>query len=280
MLTEKQMTLDLRALGLCDGDSVITHSSFKSLGEVEGGAQTVINSFRNAVGESGTVIFPTLCQEDWLNVYKNWHLDAPSDVGYLTNYFRKLPGALRSNQATHSVAAMGKDAEYITKTHGESGLRYGMFGDTPFAADSPWEKMYKLNTKIVFLGVNALKCTFRHYVEYCFVEEALNLIKDRPDFEELKAQIWCYERWDDAGVWPNINSEAIRAVLEKENKVHTVKCGNADVFMFTSQDFVNTAYSLLKKRDTTIYGLSDYPDLLKPHLDWLDKVGIFDKQEA
>ena len=262
MLTEKQMTQDLKDLGICEGDSVITHSSFKSLGEVDGGAETVINSFRNAVGESGTVIFPTLCQEDWLNVYKNWHLDAPSDVGYLTNYFRKLPGALRSNQATHSVAAIGKDAEYITQTHGQSGLRYGMFGDTPF------------------LGVNSRKCTFRHYVEYCFVEEALNLIKDRPDFEELKAQIWCYERWEDRGVWPGIDSEKIKAVLEKENKFHAVKCGNADVFMFTAKDFVDTAYSLLKKRDTTIYGLSDYPDLLKPHLDWLDKVGIFDKQEA
>ena len=218
MLTEKQMTQDLRALGLNAGDSVITHSSFKSLGEVEGGAETVINSFKNAVGENGTVIFPTLCQEDWLNVYKNWHPDTPSDVGYLTNYFRKLPGALRSNQATHSVAAIGKDAEYITQTHGQSGLRYGIFGDTPFAADSPWEKMYKLNTKVVFLGVNAHKCTFRHYVEYCFVEECLNLIKDRPDFEELKSQIWCYERWDDKGVWPSINSEAITAVLEKENR--------------------------------------------------------------
>ena len=177
MLTEKQMVNDLKKLGLCEGDSVIIHSSFKSLGEVEGGAETVVNAFRKAVGESGTVIFPTLCKDDWEHIYENWNLDAPSFVGYLTNYFRKLPGAFRSNQATHSVAAMGKDAEYITKTHGESGLRYGMFGDTPFAADSPWEKMYKMNTKIVFLGVSSIKCTFRHYVEYCFIDECLKLME-------------------------------------------------------------------------------------------------------
>ena len=122
MVTKNDVIKAAKESGIENGDSVIIHSSFKSFGEVENGADTVVSGFFEAIGKEGTLMFPTLCQNDWKNVYKNWHMDAPSDVGYLTNYFRKLPGAKRSNQASHSVAAIGKDAEYFTKTHGESGL--------------------------------------------------------------------------------------------------------------------------------------------------------------
>ena len=106
MVTASDMKAAVERLGVTEGDILLVHSSFKSLGPCEEGAATVIGGLQAALGESGTLVFPTLCQKDWENVYKNWHLDAPSDVGYLTNYFRKLPGALRSNQATHSVAAI------------------------------------------------------------------------------------------------------------------------------------------------------------------------------
>ena len=75
--------------GLQSGDTVIIHSSFKSLGEVEGGAETVIQGFLDVIGEGGTLVFPTFCQKDFEHSYETWHIDKPSDVGYLTNYFRK-----------------------------------------------------------------------------------------------------------------------------------------------------------------------------------------------
>ena len=173
VVTREDIRKAAEALGLKQGDTVLIHSSFKSLGFVEGGAEAVIGGFRDAIGERGNLVFPTLCQRDFEHAYENWHLDAPSDVGYLTNYFRKLPGAKRSDQATHSVAAQGPDAEYLTCTHGQTGKRYGVYGDTPFSTDSPWEKMYHMDAKVVFLGVNINKCTLRHYAEYCFVEQCL-----------------------------------------------------------------------------------------------------------
>jgi len=51
-------------------------------------------------------------------------LDLGNSVGKVN--FRKLPGALRSNQATHSVASIGKYASYLTETHGQTGHRYGV----------------------------------------------------------------------------------------------------------------------------------------------------------
>lgn len=269
MVTKQDVIQAAKTLGIENGDVILIHSSFKSLGEVENGADTVVSGFREAVGETGTVVFPTLCQKDWEHVYENWNIDAESDVGYLTNYFRKLPEAKRSNQATHSVAAIGCKAAYLTQTHGQSGLRYGIFGDTPFAADSPWEKMYRMNAKVLFIGVGIRKCTFRHYAEYCFMEERLKNISQRPDYEALKAQVWHYDRWNDRGVWPHVDSEYVEKVLEQEHKIKRVPCGEAVIMAVSSADFVNKARHLLEVRDINVFAVDKKMWDVQQTLDWL-----------
>ena len=274
MVTKEDVRAAYEALGVRPGDIVLTHSSFKSLGPCEEGAATVIEGIRAAVGEEGTVVFPTLCQKDWENVYRNWHLDAPSDVGYLTNYFRALPGARRSNQATHSVAAMGKHAEYLTATHGESGRRYGTYGDTPFAADSPWQKMYDMGAKVVFLGCWVRACTFRHFAEYLLMDEYLKRAEGHPEYEELKAAVWKYETYMDGGIWPHTVAPYVVEVMESEdaNKVHRVKCGDAELIMLEARDFVDTAIRLLRAHDEKAFG--DYPKLYSraANIEWMKKV--------
>jgi len=276
MVTKQDVKNAVQKLGVKPGDSVLVHSSFKSLGPVEKGADTVVSGLMEAVGEEGTVIFPTLCQKDWGHVYENWHLDAESDVGYLTNYFRKLPGAYRSNQATHSVAAIGKDAEYITKTHGESGLRFGIFGDTPFSADSPWEKMYHMDTKMIFLGVGIRKCTMRHYVEYCFMEDYLKKAKEKAGSQEayqaMEDRLWHYSRRQRGGVWPHVDNVYVLEVLEAAGKASRVQCGEAELIMVSAKDFVELSYELLEKRDEKVYWIDEKLWDVSVTLDWLKEV--------
>ena len=252
-VTREDIRQAARALGLVRGDTVLIHSSFKSFGYVEGGAEAVIGGFRDAIGEDGTLVFPTLCQQDWEHVYENWHLDAPSDVGYLTNYFRKLPGAKRSDQATHSVAAQGPKAEYLTCTHGQTGKRYGVYGDTPFAADSPWEKMYDMGAKVVFLGVGIRYCTFRHYAEYRFVEQCLEKAKETAEYAQLKDRVQCYGKQREDAVWPHTENEYVLPFLEKSGKVSRIRCGNAELLAVSARDFVDQTLALLDARDDQLY---------------------------
>lgn len=240
-------------LGLVPGDTVLIHSSFKSFGYVEGGAEAVIGGFRDAIGEEGTLVFPTLCQQDFDHAYENWHLDAPSDVGYLTNYFRKLPGALRSDQATHSVAAQGPKAEFLTCTHGQTGKRYGVYGDTPFSTDSPWEKMYHMDAKVVFLGVNVNKCTLRHYAEYCFIEQCLKKAEKSPDYPRLKEAIECYGKPVEDAVWPHVENTYIQPFLEKAGKLGKTQCGDAEILTVSARDFVDQALALMNARDPKLF---------------------------
>ena len=255
MVTKQDVKAAAEKLGVKPGDSVLVHSSFKSLGPVENGAGTVVAGFLEAVGEEGTLIFPTLSSNDWYNLYKNWTPDTPSDVGYLTNYFRQLPEARRSHQPTHSVAAIGKDAEYLTKSHGQRGRRFGTYGNTPFAKDSPWEKMYKMNTKMIFLGVPITKCTLRHYVEYCFVNDKLDWARDmartRAEYEAIRDQIWYFGRG--FGMWPHIQAPYVLERLDELGKPRRVQCGNAELLMVEAKDFADMAYSLMEQRDKKVF---------------------------
>ena len=108
----------LCTLGVTDGDILLFHSSLKSFGYIEGGADAVIDGALLAVGDCGTLVAPTLVQRDFANAYKNWDKNrTPSDVGRITEVFRKRPEALRSDQATHSVAAIGPMAKFLTEGH-------------------------------------------------------------------------------------------------------------------------------------------------------------------
>ena len=51
---------DLSVLGLQKGDAVLVHSSFKSMGVVEGGIQTFVEALLSVIGDRGTLIVPTL----------------------------------------------------------------------------------------------------------------------------------------------------------------------------------------------------------------------------
>lgn len=232
--------------GVKAGDILLVHSSFKSLGEVEGGAETVIMGLLEALGEDGTLVFPTFCQKDFLNAYKTWHIDKDSDVGYLTNYFRKREGSIRSDQATHSVAACGKKAAWLTETHGHTHKRQGNMGDTPFSADSPWEKMYNENAKVLLLGVRVGNITFRHYAEYVFVEGCREKLKGHAEYDRMIARLQTHETHYEKMPWPHVNNYWVVPELESTGIVKHSKCGEAELITVESKQFVEFILENLK----------------------------------
>jgi len=241
MVTQTDIENSLIEVGLNAGDTVLFHSSLKSFGQVDGGAEAVISAFLNIVTGSGTVVVPTFCQKNFDDAYKTWHIDKPSDVGYITEVFRKMPDAVRSNQATHSVAAIGKKAEFYTKEHGNSGKRQGIYGDTPFAADSPWQKMYDDNALVVFLGVGFESYTFKHLLEYQLAEYVLNLAKEKNEYDKYLKTLCNFETRKERGekyIWPYIYpSSKIEAFAKKSWLLNSVICFQAKIMAVRSRDF-------------------------------------------
>ena len=153
----EQLKKDLQNLGISAGDLLVVHSSFKSLGHVEGGAECVIAAFKDVLGEEGTLVFPTFTYAtSYADSYFS-NLETPSCVGYLSEYFRKTEGVIRTNHPTHSVAIWGKLREE---------LRAGVeLDDTPMGVHSPYRKFAKYGGKILMLGCSLAHNSFIHAME-------------------------------------------------------------------------------------------------------------------
>lgn len=148
---------DARSLGIEKGDTLLVHSSLRSLGGAK--AEEVIEGLLYALGEEGTLVFPTL---SYMNCnpskpYFDYH-ETKSNVGYLPEYFRtQVEGVVRSICPTHSCAALGKNAEYITSGHKDD--------KTPCGKNSPFYRVMELGGKILFLGCGMNCNTSMHAVE-------------------------------------------------------------------------------------------------------------------
>ena len=136
VIIREDIVNELRKIGLKENDTVMVHTSLKSMGYICGGAQTVIEALNEVVGEGGTIMMPTqswknLDPEDgvhwdadesqWQIIRDNWpayHKDiTPTNtMGAVAEMFRKWPGSIRSDHPARSVCANGKHAKKIKKT--------------------------------------------------------------------------------------------------------------------------------------------------------------------
>jgi aminoglycoside 3-N-acetyltransferase len=150
---------DLKNLGIKPADTLLVHSSLKSMGGVEGGPVTVIEALIDAVSE-GTLLLPALSYENvGMHSDKPRYLTdyTPSNVGIIPETFRKYPGVIRSMHPTHSVCAIGKDAVRLTENH--------YLDRTPVGEHSPFRLLVKYKGKILMLGCGLAPNTFMHGVE-------------------------------------------------------------------------------------------------------------------
>lgn len=106
--TKQQLTDMIHRMGIQPDDSIMVHASMKSIGNVEGGADTVLDAWMEYLSD-GLFMMPT---HTWAQMGPDCRIFDPQNmsscVGLLTNLFRIRPGVVRSLHPTHSIAAYGK----------------------------------------------------------------------------------------------------------------------------------------------------------------------------
>ena len=169
--TLESLVRDLRALGVEQGDTLFIHSSFKSLGTVEGGALAVVSALENATGPGGLILMPSfnLLADNRLRS-ETWDPNTtPSTVGWLTEFFRTLPGTFRSDHYSHSVAARGRNARACVDGHRDRIGRSSPWDRDPwgktYGDNSPMVRAYAAGGKVLMLGVTYETSTYIHLVE-------------------------------------------------------------------------------------------------------------------
>ena len=175
MYTKEQLKKQVENMGLTGEETILIHSSMKSIGEVEGGADTVLDALIEYFGH-GLLLLPT---HTWKNINADSPVfnskETPSCVGLLTNMFLKRDGVIRSLHPTHSMAGIGKKAaEYLA---GEEN------NNTPCTPGGCYDRLRSCGGKVLLVGVGHERNTFIHSVE-----EVLNVphrLSDKP----MKLQI-------------------------------------------------------------------------------------------
>lgn len=176
MYTKQDLTASLKAMGLSPKDSIMLHSSMKSIGEVEGGADTVVDAFMEYFSE-GLFMTPA---HTWAQMSETHAVfdpkTEPACVGIIPNLFLKRPGVVRSLHPTHSIAAFGSSAAEYCK--GEENRT------TPCAPGGCWDRLRTIHAKILLAGVTHIRNTYIHSIEeVCNVPERFT---DKPVLFHIK----------------------------------------------------------------------------------------------
>lgn len=167
---KQQLKDQLESMGLKGDETILIHSSMKSIGEVDGGADTVLDAWMEYF-KDGLLLLPT---HTWKTVNADNPVynpqTTPSCVGLLTNMFMKRDGVIRSLHPTHSMAGYGKNAaEYLA---GEE------YNNTPCTPGGCYDRLKDAGGKVLLVGVGHERNTYIHSVEE--VLNVPNRLSDMP----------------------------------------------------------------------------------------------------
>ena len=99
---------DLQQIPLTESRIVLVHSSYKSLGGVDGGAEAVIDALLAWVGPDGIVLLPNFNFQSWTESHYFDVLETPSHMGIIGELGRLRIDAIRTPHPIYSFAVLGK----------------------------------------------------------------------------------------------------------------------------------------------------------------------------
>ncbi|MEE3235494.1 MAG: AAC(3) family N-acetyltransferase [Candidatus Latescibacterota bacterium] len=148
-------------LGLKPGELVFVHSSIDQL-RPDFSFIKILPMLRSVLGEDSTLLFPSTQlserPEQWFSRGEVFDVHrSPTSMGLLPELARRLPGAQRSLHPTHSVTAIGPEADEFVSTHHEDIYPCGPL--------SPYGKLVEKGGIILGLGVNTDILTQLHSAE-------------------------------------------------------------------------------------------------------------------
>ena len=154
-MTQSELSAALNCV-VDSGDSIIVHSSLRSIGWVDGGAETVIAALLDVLGPAGNLMLPTFnytrpLPEPWYDPETT-----PARTGIIPDTGRCRDDAKRSLHPTHSVAVIGPADNALTENH---------LATRAFGVGSPIDRLLALGGKVLLLGVGHVSNSALHVAE-------------------------------------------------------------------------------------------------------------------
>lgn len=241
--TKQDLIQDFKALGLKEADTVLLHSSMKSIGRVERGADDVIDALLNVLGEEGTLMVPSLTgkmEDSPINPPKFDVLASPCWTGTIPETARKRPEAKRSLHPTHSVSAIGSKKYVITEGH--------EFSKTPCDNTSPYYKNANFGGFILFMGVAQESNTTIHTCEelakvpYHLQKEITHMVITGFNGEKINVSNYLHD-WEK----PETDFNKLDELFKSKSIMKLGTVGNSIVRLVNAKDMLDFTVDLLQK---------------------------------
>ena len=240
--------------------SVMVHSDLISFGRPLQSRKILLDKIFEILcsflGNSGTLLIPTFSYND--NQKDSFdYSNSKSQLGVLSEYLRKKKDLKRTFHPTHSFAVYGNKTNEYLKIKNEA-----------FGKDSIFDKFYKENGEILFLGSDFSKCTFIHYVENKLsckyrATKMVNLATQGTpqnnsfSFQKNKLRYKSYLKWIEEDL---ISKKYLNVDYSSNGKIMASRA--KDVYDWASTVLKTNPQAFVKKTKYTIY----FKDLLKQSL--------------
>jgi len=160
--TSQDFVRMLTRLGVKPGDTLLVHSALDQFSAFMDKPLDIIFSLQQVLGPDGTLMMPTLpftgSAVEYVRISRIFDARrTPSQMGLLTELFRRMTGVVRSLHPTHAVSAWGAQARAITDDHHKA--------LTPCGRGTPYMRLLDQRGKILFLGTDISVMTFFHAIE-------------------------------------------------------------------------------------------------------------------
>ena len=248
--TSSDIITVMKEMGMKKGSVVCIHAAMKEFYNYQGTATELIDQILETITEEGTLLMPAFPKSEHI-LDTNFIFDVtntPTAAGYLAETFRKSPGVLRSINTQHSVCAIGKYAEWLTKDHHKCGNCWD--------EESPWYRMTQLNALVFNFGLP------KHYIgTFSHCVEAL-LWKEHPywkQFFRLKFTFKYRTKEGELGEYTchtcNIERRTRESVLTKHltQHMHQKRLSNLLVSEYDSKECLREMLDLGRKGITMYY---------------------------
>lgn len=169
MYTEQQLTEQLKKMGIRSTDTLIVHTSLKSVGKIDdcekSGADILLSALRACVADGLLLVpaftFANIRQEPVFNVRTTMPCIGAvpcTAVKYANEaYDNGDRTVIRSLHPSHSVVAFGKTAQEHIKDDEKASTPTPMFGSIG--------KLLQNDAKILLIGLGVMSTTFIHAVD-------------------------------------------------------------------------------------------------------------------
>jgi aminoglycoside N3'-acetyltransferase len=240
-ISRQHIVRDLKAMGITKGDHLALGISFKKIGYVVDGPETLIDALLETVGPEGTIMMNTFTEFFYPDEIELGWVDYTFDpkttkvnTGIIPETLRKRKNAIRSQHPTHSVAAIGKMAEYLTESHDENS-----------SAFLPFSRLSEINGKYLAIGIGERLVGFRHQAQY--MAGLLDVVSWRRcvKFKARDGQIKTITLRDRGGC-PKRLSELVPHI-RKSGLVQDGKVGMAASLLVPAKEALDGMTELLKK---------------------------------